>query len=72
MRSYFRLDWMYLWSVLVRMSGVKTEKIILKAPLKLVPGAGRQPLTLHPGQDNHTLLRQCFLCKRLVALTFVV
>ena len=35
-----RLDWMYLWSVLVRQSGVKTEKIILKAPLKFVPGAG--------------------------------
>ena len=35
-----RLDWLYFWSVLVRMSGVKTEKIILKAPLKNIPGAG--------------------------------
>ena len=39
-----RLDWMYLWSVLVRQSGVKTEKIILKAPVKYVPGAG-MPVT---------------------------
>ncbi len=35
-----RLDWMYFWSVLVRQSGLKTEKIILKAPLKNIPGAG--------------------------------
>ncbi|ELU17930.1 hypothetical protein CAPTEDRAFT_172905 [Capitella teleta] len=35
-----RLDWMYLWSVLLRQSGVKMEKIILKTPLKLIPGAG--------------------------------
>lgn len=38
-----RLDWMYLWSVLVRQSGVKTEKIILKDPLKYIPGAGNLP-----------------------------
>ena len=36
-----RLDWMYLWSVLLRQSGVKTEKIILKSPLKHIPGAGK-------------------------------
>lgn len=36
-----RLDWMYFWSVLVRQSGVKTEKIILKTPLKHIPGAGK-------------------------------
>ena len=36
-----RLDWMYFWSVLVRQSGVKTEKIILKGPLKHIPGAGQ-------------------------------
>ena len=36
-----RLDWMYFWSVLVRQSGVKREKIILKTPLKHIPGAGQ-------------------------------
>ena len=35
-----RLDWMYFWSVLIRQSGVKTEKIILKSILKKIPGAG--------------------------------
>ena len=35
-----RLDWMYLWQLLVRQSGVKTEKIILKSMLKHIPGAG--------------------------------
>ncbi|KAI0238534.1 Lysocardiolipin acyltransferase 1 [Lamellibrachia satsuma] len=35
-----RLDWMYFWSVLVRQSGASTEKIILKSPLKHIPGAG--------------------------------
>ena len=35
-----RLDWLYFWSVLIRQSGVKTEKIILKSLLKKIPGAG--------------------------------
>ena len=35
-----RLDWMYFWSVLVRQSGVATQKIILKSALKHIPGAG--------------------------------
>ena len=35
-----RLDWMYFWSCLVRHSQVQNEKIILKHPLKNIPGAG--------------------------------
>ena len=45
-----RLDWMYLWSVMVRQSGVKTEKIILKAPLKNIPGAGKYILFTKNGR----------------------
>ena len=37
-----RLDWMYLWQLLVRQSGLRTEKIILKSPLKHIPGAGNE------------------------------
>ncbi|CAH1792687.1 unnamed protein product [Owenia fusiformis] len=35
-----RLDWMYLWSCLIRYGSLKNEKIILKSPLKHIPGAG--------------------------------
>jgi len=36
-----RLDWMYFWCALARQpSGIMTEKIILKAPLKHIPGPG--------------------------------
>ena len=37
-----RLDWMYFWSVLVRQSGILTEKIVLKNELKHIPGAGEK------------------------------
>ena len=46
-----RLDWMFFWSVLVRQSGVCTEKIILKSTLKGIPGAGRQHTTCTPVCD---------------------
>ncbi|CAD5116894.1 DgyrCDS5738 [Dimorphilus gyrociliatus] len=35
-----RLDWMFFWCVLFRDSNIATEKIVLKQPLKYVPGAG--------------------------------
>lgn len=35
-----RLDWMFFWCVLFRDSNIPTEKIVLKEPLKHVPGAG--------------------------------
>ena len=37
-----RLDWLYFFCVLARQpSGIMTEKIILKAPLKHIPGPGQ-------------------------------
>lgn len=37
-----RLDWLFFWNALYKMDGwlLTTEKISLKAPLKLIPGAG--------------------------------
>jgi lysocardiolipin and lysophospholipid acyltransferase len=36
-----RLDWLYFWCALARQpSGIMTEKIMLKAPLKHIPGPG--------------------------------
>ena len=35
-----RLDWMFFWSVLARESGLATEKIVLKSPLKNIAGPG--------------------------------
>lgn len=38
-----RLDWLFLWSALYRMDNwlLTTEKIILKAPLRKILGAGK-------------------------------
>ena len=37
-----RLDWLFFWNALYKMDPwlLTTEKISLKAPLKLIPGAG--------------------------------
>ena len=35
-----RLDWMFFWSVVLRESSLSAEKIVLKSPLKRIPGAG--------------------------------
>eukprot|EP01135_Chromosphaera_perkinsii_P002300 Nk52_evm86s221 gene=Nk52_evmTU86s221 len=35
-----QLDWLYLWSFFARFGRLRNEKIVLKFPLKFVPGAG--------------------------------
>ncbi|KJE91863.1 lysocardiolipin acyltransferase [Capsaspora owczarzaki ATCC 30864] len=35
-----RLDWMFLWPVLLRQGSLENERILLKAPLKHIPLAG--------------------------------
>ncbi|XP_065314341.1 lysocardiolipin acyltransferase 1-like isoform X2 [Gordionus sp. m RMFG-2023] len=35
-----RVDWLFFWSCLYRINFLTTHKIILKSPLKMIPGAG--------------------------------
>lgn len=55
-----RLDWMFFWPVLIRQSGVRTEKIILKDGLKTIPGAGTRDTTKYSLTLEAFISETCF------------
>jgi len=55
------LDWLYFWAVLARQSGVDTQKIILKSPLKHIPGAGTWFLTKEVWWSNLNQIPFCLV-----------